>query len=125
MQAADTDVMAQPSATAGATASALRVLASLFFIWGFITVINGTRAGAPGDPDPPGIAVFGGTHGDEYEGQIAVTRLCRDLDPARIRGRVVLIPQLSESACRAHQRAMSSTEAVNRSTGHSSMSRSQ
>lgn len=77
--------------------------------WGYslvpVTVINGTRAGAPGDPDPPGIAVFGGTHGDEYEGQIAVTRLCRDLDPARIRGRVVLIPQLSESACRAHQRS--------------------
>src|ERR1700739_839280 len=26
-----------------------------------------------------GIAVFGGTHGNEYEGQIAVKRLCQDL----------------------------------------------
>ena len=24
---------------------------------------------------------FGGTHGNEYEGQIAVKRLCTDLDP--------------------------------------------
>jgi predicted deacylase len=76
--------------------------------WGYslvpVTVINGTRPGPPGAPEPPGVAVFGGTHGDEYEGQVAVTRLCRDLDPARIRGRVVLIPQLSESACRAHRR---------------------
>jgi predicted deacylase len=76
--------------------------------WGYslvpITVINGTRPGPSGAPEPPGVAVFGGTHGDEYEGQVAVTRLCRDLDPALIRGRVVLVPQLSESACRAHQR---------------------
>ncbi|MFC4948208.1 succinylglutamate desuccinylase/aspartoacylase domain-containing protein [Pseudonocardia sp. GCM10023141] len=69
-----------------------------------ITVINGTRPGPPGEPDPPGVAVFGGTHGDEYEGQVAVTRLCRDLDPELLRGHVVLMPQLSESACRAHSR---------------------
>lgn len=81
--------------------------------WGYslvpLTVINGTRealadapAGAPATP--PGVAVFGGTHGNEYEGQVAVARLCRELDPARLRGRVLLLPQLSESACRAHTR---------------------
>jgi predicted deacylase len=72
--------------------------------WGFslvpITVINGLRATA----DPPGVAVFGGTHGNEYEGQIAVKRLCRDLDPAEMCGRVILMPQLSESACAGHLR---------------------
>ena len=66
-----------------------------------ITVINGARDA----PDAPGIAVFGGTHGNEYEGQIAVKRLCRDLDPETMGGRVILMPQLSESACRAHQRS--------------------
>jgi predicted deacylase len=69
--------------------------------WGYslvpLTVINGGGAAT-------GVAVFGGTHGNEWEGQIAVKRLCRDLDPAEIRGRVVLMPQLSESACAVNQR---------------------
>lgn len=73
--------------------------------WGYslvpITVINGARPAG----DTPGVAVFGGTHGNEYEGQIAVKRLCRDLDPADLRGRVILMPQLSESACAAHTRS--------------------
>ncbi|MGH9159690.1 MAG: hypothetical protein ACRD2X_06850 [Vicinamibacteraceae bacterium] len=73
--------------------------------WGYslvpVTVINGRRLDAPG----PGVAVFGGTHGNEYEGQIAAKRLCRDLDPDEMRGRLILMPQLSESACAAHTRA--------------------
>jgi predicted deacylase len=74
--------------------------------WGYslvpITVINGTRQDS--GTLPPGVAIFGGTHGNEWEGQIAVKRLCADLIPEEIRGRVILIPQLSESACRANQR---------------------
>ena len=74
--------------------------------WGYslvpMTVINGTAGAAA--PDTPGVVAFGGTHGNEYEGQVAVKRLCNELDPPRMRGRVILIPQLSESACRAHQR---------------------
>jgi predicted deacylase len=76
--------------------------------WGYslvpLTVINGLRPPLAGEPPPPAIAVFGGTHGNEYEGQVAVTRLCQDLDPRLLRGRVLLMPQLSESACRAHTR---------------------
>jgi predicted deacylase len=76
--------------------------------WGYslvpVTVINGTRAARAG-ADPPGVAVFGGTHGNEYEGQIAVKRLCVDLDPAAITGRIILVPQLSETACVAHTRS--------------------
>src|SRR5260370_16973422 len=71
--------------------------------WGYsllpLTVINGRR-GASAD----NVICFGGTHGNEYEGQIAVKRLCADLDPDMIAGRVVLIPQLSESACNANTR---------------------
>jgi predicted deacylase len=73
--------------------------------WGYslvpLTVLNGLR------PDPSkaaGIAVFGGTHGNEHEGQIAVKRLCCELDENEIGGRILLIPQLSESACRANMR---------------------
>jgi predicted deacylase len=70
--------------------------------WGYslvpLTVINGSL------PGQRGIAVFGGTHGNEYEGQVAVKRLCHDLNPEEIAGRVILMPQLSESACRAGKR---------------------
>lgn len=74
--------------------------------WGYslvpMTVINGTAGGS--GPEPAGIAAFGGTHGNEYEGPVAIKRLCHDLDAAEMRGRVILVPQLSETACRAHTR---------------------
>lgn len=75
--------------------------------WGYslapLTVINGLRDAGPGGA-PPAVVAFGGTHGNEWEGQVAIKRLCRDLDPAGMRGRVLLIPQLSESACNANTR---------------------
>ena len=75
--------------------------------WGYslvpLTVINGLRDTGRG-PVPPGVVAFGGTHGNEWEGQVSVKRLCLDLDPAEIRGRVILMPQLSESACVANRR---------------------
>jgi predicted deacylase len=71
--------------------------------WGYslvpLTVINGLRGS-----NSKGVVCFGGTHGNEYEGQVSVKRLCYDLDPGEIRGRVILIPQLSESACVANRR---------------------
>ena len=52
--------------------------------WGYsllpLAVINGTRSGDDGPP-PPGVVAFGGTHGNEFEGQVSVKRLCRDLEP--------------------------------------------
>jgi predicted deacylase len=66
--------------------------------WGYslvpLTVVVGKRGG-----NPNGVLCFGGTHGNEYEGQVAVKRLCADLDPEAMSGTVVLMPQLSESAC--------------------------
>lgn len=71
--------------------------------WGYslvpLTVVNGRRG-----QNANGILCFGGTHGNEYEGQVALKRLCRDLDPEQIAGRVILMPQLSESACVANSR---------------------
>ena len=64
-----------------------------------LTVVNGR-----GGKNSNGVICFGGTHGNEYEGQIAVKRLCADLDPEAMAGRVVLMPQLSESACMANSR---------------------
>jgi predicted deacylase len=74
--------------------------------WGFslvpITVINGLRPS--GGAEAPGLAAFGGTHGNEWEGQVAVKRLCQELDPVEISGRVILMPQLSQSACGVNER---------------------
>lgn len=71
--------------------------------WGYslvpLTVINGLRG-----TNPNGVVCFGGTHGNEYEGQVAVKRLCHDLDAAQLTGCIILIPQLSESACVANRR---------------------
>lgn len=71
--------------------------------WGYslvpLTVINGLRGA-----NPNGVICFGGTHGNEYEGQVSVKRLCTDLRAEDIAGRVILIPQLSESACIANTR---------------------
>jgi predicted deacylase len=71
--------------------------------WGYslvpLTVVNG-RAGRNANT----VICFGGTHGNEYEGQIAVKRLAADLDPDHMAGRVILMPQLSESACVANSR---------------------
>ena len=71
--------------------------------WGYslvpLTVVVGK-----GGKNTNGILCFGGTHGNEYEGQVAVKRLCADLDPDRMSGCVILMPQLSESACTASTR---------------------
>ncbi|MCI0422153.1 MAG: succinylglutamate desuccinylase/aspartoacylase family protein [Acidobacteria bacterium] len=71
--------------------------------WGYslvpLTVVNGLQG-----PAKKNVVAIGGTHGNEYEGQVSVKRLCHDLDPATMRGRVILIPQLSESACVANAR---------------------
>jgi predicted deacylase len=71
--------------------------------WGYslipLTVINGLKG-----VNPNGLVAFGGTHGNEWEGPVAIKRLCAELDPERLSGRIILIPQLSESACRANTR---------------------
>lgn len=40
----------------------------------------------------PTVLLTGGVHGDEYEGPIAISYLARTLDPAKVQGRVVMIP---------------------------------
>ena len=50
-------------------------------------------------------AVFtSGNHGDEYEGQVALCNLARKLDPAKIKGRVILLPMANFAAGMAGRR---------------------
>lgn len=46
----------------------------------------------------PTVLLTGGVHGDEYEGQIAVSRLAQTLDPATIQGRVIMLPAVNVPA---------------------------
>ena len=49
----------------------------------------------------PTLVIMAGNHGDEYEGQIAVSNLARSLDAADIRGRLILLPMVNAPAAEA------------------------
>lgn len=61
-----------------------------------VVVLNG----APG----PTLLLTAGVHGDEYEGQIALRELGQGLDPARLRGRIILLPSANPPASLAATR---------------------
>jgi predicted deacylase len=52
----------------------------------------------------PTVFLGAGNHGDEYEGQITLVRLIRALDPARIQGRLIVMPAENLPAALAGQR---------------------
>lgn len=52
----------------------------------------------------PTVLFTGGVHGDEYEGPIAISKLARTLDPARIQGRVIMMPAVNLPAVMADTR---------------------
>jgi N2-acetyl-L-2,4-diaminobutanoate deacetylase len=77
-------------------------------IWGEhlipLTVFVGPQA-RPGQ----GMVVFGATHGNEYEGPVAIKNLLRELRFEDVLGRIVLVPVLNVSAF--HSGARDSVEA--------------
>jgi predicted deacylase len=54
--------------------------------------------------DGPRILLMAGNHGDEYEGQIALGKLIRTLEPRAIRGRLTILPAANLPAVRAGRR---------------------
>ncbi len=52
----------------------------------------------------PTVIIEGGNHGDEYEGPIVISELIRELDPAEIQGRLILMPAINAPAVIAGQR---------------------
>ncbi len=52
----------------------------------------------------PTAFLMAGNHGDEYEGQIALCKLIRTLDPARLQGRVIIMPAANLPAALASAR---------------------
>ena len=56
-----------------------------------MTVINGTAGTGKT------VVCFGGTHGNEYEGQVALTKLAGSLTPDQIKGQLTILPILQRS----------------------------
>ena len=54
--------------------------------------------------DGPTALFLSGNHGDEYEGQVALCNLAKSLDPARIKGRVIILPAANFPAAMAGRR---------------------
>src|SRR5689334_23348703 len=54
--------------------------------------------------DGPTALLVYGTHGDEYEGQVALRNLAKSLDPAGIQGRVIILPAANFPAAVAGRR---------------------
>ncbi len=52
----------------------------------------------------PTVLLTGGVHGDEYEGQIVLGALARELDPASVHGRIIIVPTANPAAALAGKR---------------------
>ncbi|MBL4811073.1 MAG: succinylglutamate desuccinylase/aspartoacylase family protein [Rhodobacteraceae bacterium] len=52
----------------------------------------------------PTLILLAGNHGDEYEGQIVLSELARNLMPQQIRGRLIILPMLNLPAAQAGRR---------------------
>jgi N-alpha-acetyl-L-2,4-diaminobutyrate deacetylase len=68
--------------------------------WGVTQVPLAILANGTG----PTVILEGGNHGDEYEGPIVIGELARDLDPAEIQGRLILMPSNNVHAAVAARR---------------------
>jgi len=65
--------------------------------------LGGMQIGTP-DSAGPTVLICGGNHGDEYEGQLVIRRLLRDLQAEQVQGRLLLMPALNYPAVRAGRR---------------------
>lgn len=51
--------------------------------------------------DGPTALLIAGTHGDEYEGQVVLGRLIRDLEASHVKGRLIILPAANLPAAKA------------------------
>ena len=49
----------------------------------------------------PTALLLSGTHGDEYEGQVTLSKLIHQLEPKDIKGRLIILPMLNFPAAKA------------------------
>jgi len=73
-----------------------------------VTVLVGSGA-RPGR----GLVAFGSTHGNEYEGPIAIKQVMQEIDAQQVQGRIILIPVLNPEAFRTGTRDSVGADGVN------------
>jgi predicted deacylase len=52
----------------------------------------------------PTVLIFGGNHGDEYEGPVTLMNLVREIQPEHVQGRLIILPMLNRPAVEAGTR---------------------
>ena len=60
-----------------------------------------------------GLVAFGSTHGNEYEGPMAIKQLLREIDVTQVLGRIILVPVLNVEAFRTGTRDSVAADGVN------------
>jgi len=68
--------------------------------WGAVRIPLAVIANGEG----PTVILQGGNHGDEYEGPIVLGELIRELDPAAVSGRLIILPAVNAPAVAAGRR---------------------
>ena len=51
--------------------------------------------------DGPSAILTGANHGDEYEGPITLFKLDRNINPSKLKGRMIIIPTMNSPAFKA------------------------
>ncbi|SOZ39269.1 succinylglutamate desuccinylase/aspartoacylase family protein [Cupriavidus neocaledonicus] len=69
--------------------------------WLPIPIASIASTASTGRGDGPAVLVMAGNHGDEYEGQILVSRLIREVAAEHVRGRLILLPMANYPAAQA------------------------
>lgn len=54
--------------------------------------------------DGPTVFLMSGNHGDEYEGQVTLAKLIRELEPEHVKGRIIILPAANLPAAMAGAR---------------------
>src|SRR5713101_4340778 len=72
--------------------------------YGWIPIPIARISNPGGNGRGPRILLMAGNHGDEYEGQVALGRLIRTLEPSEVRGQIIILPSANFPAAMAGSR---------------------
>lgn len=81
-------------------------------MWGAHLIPLSVWIGSHAQPGK-GLVAFGSTHGNEYEGPVAIKRLMQELNLAQVTGRIILVPVLNVEAFRTGTRDSVEADGVN------------
>jgi predicted deacylase len=72
--------------------------------YGWIPIPIAQIGNTGGNGSGPRVLLMAGNHGDELEGQVALGKLIRGLDPAEVRGQIIILPSANFPAAMAGMR---------------------